>query len=103
MSKIKTSVLKELRKQHGKTQSDVAHDLSIGRTSYTRIENGVYDVDTTLLMRLAEYYHVSINHLLGVENKGDIVAQEIQDIYLRADEETRLKLLSYARFLDGER
>ena len=52
--------LKELRKQKGVTQEDVYNDTGI---HIARIEQGKRDVAYTTLVRLADYFEVSLEEL----------------------------------------
>jgi lexA repressor len=68
MSRIDTKLLKQLRKSKSMTQDAVAKQLNIGRTAYTKIENGVQEIDTDALAKLAELFAVSIDYLLGADS-----------------------------------
>lgn len=58
--------LKELRKKKRFTQQEVADKLNIARASYTNIENGRRDPDTKTLVKLANYFGVTVDYLLGL-------------------------------------
>lgn len=60
--------LRELRKSRGKTQADIAEYLGITRAAYTNIENEKRQPDRFTLQRLADYYSVSVDYLLGRVN-----------------------------------
>lgn len=68
MGKLKCDILKQLRLSHDKTQAQIAAEIGMGRTGYTKIENGTQDVDTVIISRLADYFNVSTDYLLGREN-----------------------------------
>lgn len=57
--------LKKIRKEKGATQDQIARYLNISRAAYTNIENGKRDPDTQTIIRLADYYGVSVDELLG--------------------------------------
>lgn len=59
------NVLKTLRTNAQKTQFEVALYLGITRAAYTNIENGKRQPDNTILLKLSEYFNVSIDYLLG--------------------------------------
>lgn len=61
--------LKELRKLKRKTQQDVADYLGITRPAYTAYEQGNRNPDYDLLDKLASYFNVSTDYLLGREDK----------------------------------
>ena len=58
-------VLKELRKQLGKTQEEVAKDLNITQSTYSNYENGLRQPNIEMLIDLADYYKVPIDILVG--------------------------------------
>lgn len=57
--------LKEARESKGYTQQDVADFLKITRAAYTNIENEKRDPDTNTLNKLADYFKVNLDYLLG--------------------------------------
>lgn len=57
--------LKELRKQMGKTQADIARYLGISYQAYAHYEAGRRDPDPHSLNKLADYFGVSVDYLLG--------------------------------------
>lgn len=66
MTKINQEFLKSLRSELNLSQRDVAFALGVGRTTYTKIENGTQDIDTELLVKLASFFKVSVDSLLGI-------------------------------------
>lgn len=62
--------LKYLRKSNNKTQQDIADILGITRPAYTAYEQGKRNPDYEILEKIADYYNVSTDYLLGrTENK----------------------------------
>jgi transcriptional regulator with XRE-family HTH domain len=62
--------LKKLRKEKELTQNDISNFL--GLTSYTTIskwEKGVNDPPIELCVKLAEFFKVSLNYLVGESNQ----------------------------------
>jgi transcriptional regulator with XRE-family HTH domain len=57
--------LKQLRIQKGVTQADIAQHLGCTYQSYQKIEYGKVNLSTASLFRLAEYFDVSTDYLLG--------------------------------------
>ena len=60
--------LKELRKARGISQLKLAMDLSLNQNSISRYETGMREADYTTLIRIADYFDVSIDYLLGRTN-----------------------------------
>lgn len=56
--------LKEIRKQKNYNQLKVALDLSISREALSYYENGKRSPDVNMLIRLSEYFNVSIDYLI---------------------------------------
>ncbi len=63
--------LKILRKAKGVLQKDVAAYLGINRTTYVKYETGVSEPDNETLKKLADYYSVSLDYLLGRSEKKE--------------------------------
>lgn len=57
----------ELRKEKKLTQSDLAEVLGISRQAYSNYEAGKRQPDNETLLKLAEYFNVSVDYLLGRE------------------------------------
>lgn len=60
--------LKKLRKEKGVLQKDVVAYLGIDRTTYVKYENGASEPDNETLIKIADYYGVTTDFLLGREN-----------------------------------
>lgn len=56
--------LKEIRKNRGITQLKLAMDLNISQNTISRYETGEREADYTTLIRLADYFNVSLDYLL---------------------------------------
>lgn len=56
--------MKLLREQHNLSQADLAKLLNISRQSYNFYENEKRDPDTTMLIRIADIFDVSLDYLL---------------------------------------
>ena len=98
--------LKKLRKIHEATQQTVADHLGITRSAYSNIENDNRDPDTKTLLKLADYYNVSVDYLLGRETQKkepaaifeDERQAELNAIFERMpDEESKDKLIQLVR------
>ena len=56
--------LKNLRKSLGISQLKLAMDLNMNQNSISRYENGTREADYATLIKLADYFKVSIDYLL---------------------------------------
>lgn len=59
--------LKFLRKSLGKSQEEVANDLQIKRTTLSGYENGSAEPNAENLVRIADYYGISVDQLLRTD------------------------------------
>ena len=57
--------LKEIRIAKGITQLKLAMDLNMNQNSISRYENEEREADYKTLIAFADYFHVSIDYLLG--------------------------------------
>ena len=62
--------LKQLREERGVSQVKLSMDLNMNQNTISRYETGVREADYATLIRLADYFDVSIDYLLErTENK----------------------------------
>ena len=73
--------LKLLRQQKNLTQSDVANQIGITQTTYSRYESGARQPDIETLTRLANFYDVSVDQILGRSdpNEGHPLSDTVQE------------------------
>ena len=57
--------LEDLRVDHDKSQIEIAAYLNMNRNVYWRDEKGVREIPVWAVIKLADYYHVSTDYLLG--------------------------------------
>lgn len=57
--------LKELRLSKGMSQTQLGIKFNLGKTTVSHYENSERDMPTELLLRLAEFFNVSVEYLLG--------------------------------------
>lgn len=57
--------IKDMRIDHDLTQQQVADILGCQREVYRRYESGVRTIPVEFLIKLSEYYRVSIDYLVG--------------------------------------
>ena len=56
--------LRDLREDHDKTQREIAAMLNMPQSEYWRYENGIRDIPTDVLIKLADYYAVTTDYIL---------------------------------------
>ena len=57
--------IRDLREDHDTTQTEIAEVLGTSQTMYARYERGASELPIRHLIRLAEYYGVTTDYLLG--------------------------------------
>ena len=61
--------VRDLREDHDKTQKEIAALLHMQLTVYQRYERGERELPLWAAIRLADYYGVSLDYLVGRENQ----------------------------------
>ena len=59
-------ILRELRKRRGLTQAQLAHELQVHQTAVSQWECGRTYPDRETIIKLAAFYRVSADLLLGI-------------------------------------
>ena len=62
------SRLRDLREDHDLTQDALVEILKMHKTTYTNYEQGKREIPFALVIRLAEYYNVSLDYIAGLTN-----------------------------------
>jgi len=60
--------LRDLREDNDLKQADIAEILGIKQTVYSRYERGFQTIPLEHLIKLADYYKVSVDYILGRTN-----------------------------------
>lgn len=60
--------LKNLREDNDIRQKTIAKYLGVSQNTYSQYENGVISISPELLIRLGDYFDVSVDYLLGRTN-----------------------------------
>ena len=60
--------LKQLRQQEGLTQRELAKSIEVGRTTISEYESGKIVPKQEGLLKLANYFNVSVDYLTGVSD-----------------------------------
>ena len=75
--------LTSLRKEKKRTQQDMADFLGITRPAYTAYERGTRQPDYETLEKLADYFNVPTDYLLGRTNSPTLTEKDEKDIAKR--------------------
>ncbi|MDY6368040.1 MAG: helix-turn-helix transcriptional regulator [Clostridia bacterium] len=60
--------LKQIREENGKTQKELADYLNVKQNTYSQYETGARQLPVDVLIKLAIYYNVSTDYILGLED-----------------------------------
>ena len=65
--------IRNLREDSDLTQQDLADYLNLKQTTYSKYELGKINVPIEVFIKLADYYNVSIDYLVGRSKKKEQV------------------------------
>ena len=68
---VQANRIKELREDSDRTQQEIASFLCVAQNTYCNYENGKREIPIVLLIRLAEFYNVNLEYLLGLTDEPD--------------------------------
>lgn len=76
--------LKKLRMKHKATQKQIAEYLGVSTSRYMTCEKGKYPFNVDEILKLAEAYNVSLNHIFNIDDteKKETVTENPEHIYL---------------------
>lgn len=93
--------LKNLRKQRGITQRDLAKYLGVSISTFSGWETGVYEPDHAHLCKIADYFGVTVDELLGrspqLFDDARVERPEIMELYELMTPQQQSNLINYAR------
>lgn len=65
--------LKELRKQKGLTLVELGKEVNLANNTLSQYERGIREPNISMLIKLADYFNVSVDYLVGREPKGKTI------------------------------
>ena len=81
MDQIKVGAfLKDLRREKGITQEQLAEELGVSGRTISRWENGNNMPDISLLVEIAEYFDVNIPEIIKGERKSEDMKEEAKEV-----------------------
>ena len=100
------SFLKELRKEKGVTQEQLAERFFVSGRTVSRWETGSNMPDVDLLIQLADYYDVELRELLDGERRSENMNEEMKETVLKVadysnEEKKKLSRKMCALFIAG--
>lgn len=57
--------IRDLREDRDLTQTQVAKILGMSQTGYSKYETGENDLPSSILIKLADFYNVSVDYILN--------------------------------------
>lgn len=73
--------LRELRKEKGLTQQELADEISVSKITILRWENEERQIKTEKAQQLADYFGVNVGYLLGYEPEGMPKRSIYEEVY----------------------
>lgn len=64
--------IRDLREDRDMTQKRMGEILSCSQRVYSNYERGELDIPTEILIRLANYYDVSVDYILGRTDRPEV-------------------------------
>ena len=61
--------LRDIREDKDLKQADIAKILNVTQQTYSRYETGEISIDKNSLVKLALYYHTSVDYILGLTDE----------------------------------
>ena len=108
-------IIKNLRKEKGLTQFQLAEQLNLDQTAVSKWERGRAVPDVQMLIVLSNFFDVSTDYLLGrssfyypdrikalqLENSPDLIVdgKKLLDIFNSLDPMYRAQILEYAEYI----
>lgn len=85
------ALIRELRKEKGLTQEQMAEKFYVSNRTISRWENGKNVPDSTQLVRIAEFFQISVDELIACERKEEKLIkdpkEELKNMASYADEQ----------------
>ncbi|AEE95322.1 helix-turn-helix domain-containing protein [Mahella australiensis] len=74
-------IIKQLRLEKGLSQKEIANAIGVDRTTYNKYETGKSQPDFDTVQKLADFFGVSVDYLLGRSDtrNSDVIEEAIKD------------------------
>lgn len=104
-------ILRDLREDNDIKQKTIADYLGVSQQTYSNYENGRREIPVWVLVKVAQYYKVSTDYLLGTESGylgstnlrskylGEITMHDVVYDLQKFNAKERRDLLRYIKFL----
>ncbi|MBQ8503671.1 MAG: helix-turn-helix transcriptional regulator [Clostridia bacterium] len=64
--------IRDLREDNDMNQTKIAEYLGMSQTGYSKYETGENDIPTLVLIKLADFYNVSVDYILNRTNNPEL-------------------------------
>ena len=81
-------IVKDLRKEKGLTQQELAKELNLSQSAITKLEKKLREPTGSTLLAYANFFNVSLDYLLNREN--NYATQQFSAIAMTTDEKNLL-------------
>ena len=71
--------IRNLRKKYDKLQIELAMYLNVRQTTYSKYELGKIQLPLDILLKLADFYDVSIDYIVGRSTNDDSFKEQTQN------------------------
>ncbi len=100
-------IIRALREDDDKKQKDIAAVIGVSQQTYGKYESGVYEIPNDVIVKLAEYYHVTTDYIMGLGDLrycseqldervfGSVTIGRLMAEILELDESAREKVVDY--------
>lgn len=100
------SLMKELRKEKGFTQEQLAEKFNVSSRTISRWENGRNMPDLDILIEMSDFYEIDLRELLNGERKSEDMDKELKETVLMVadysnEEKSKLNARMHLMFLVG--
>jgi len=93
-----------LREKHALTQEDLANKLGISRAALSHYETSRREPDYDTINKIASFFHVSIDYLLGRTSQPDnVLDPEVRDFVDHLELSDEKLLEKFALTIDGKK
>lgn len=94
--------LKDCRKRHGFTQSELAKKLGVASSAVGMYEQGRREPDSAMLLKICSVLDTTTDYLLGLDNNSVYSTNENRDVSDVIDKFTEMLASQSGLMFDGE-
>lgn len=92
-------ILKQLRITKGLTQNELAKILDVSKSNISKYEAGSVEPNMSVLIRISEYFEVSVDYLLGKNAKNESAPEKENNFFFFFFDENSLLQNTFAKRL----